>query len=90
MTQVHMKDSSIFNIDTDDTSNARSVVEYKLRNRLDYRCIDKTVVIRGANLDPTSKYYNSGDQFDDVPLKACEGWSYAWGFGFTSSSAEFR
>ena len=78
MVIVTLTDKTSYNIDTEDTFNARSVVSYKLRNRLDYRQIESVQLIEGVNVDKNSKYYNSGNQFDRKELHCTNGWSYKW------------
>ena len=75
---VTLKDGTTYNIDTDSSFNARCVVEYKLKNRLDHRQIATVSKIEGCRMDKTSKYYNSGDAYDGKELICTSGWSYRW------------
>lgn len=75
---VTLEDGTQYHINTDSKYDAREVVEYKLRQRLDFRQIREVQVIKGALLDRGSKYYNSGDQWDGKELKTPNGWAYKW------------
>lgn len=75
---VMLEDGTSYNIDTDDYHIAISIVEYKLKQRLDLRKIDNVMEIKGAKCDKESKYYNSGNQFDGKDLVASTGWSYRY------------
>lgn len=75
---VILEDGTTYNIDTDSSFNARSIVEYKLKNRLDFRKIKDIQIIKGAILDKNSKYYNSYNAYDSKDLKCTSGWSYKW------------
>lgn len=77
MVIVTLEDGTTYNIDSDSDFNARSVVEYKLRQRMDYRKIKNTQEIKGAICDSKSKYYNSG-RYDSTDLKCTSGWDYRW------------
>jgi hypothetical protein len=74
---VVLKDGTTYNIDTDNTSKARDVVEYKLRQRLDRRVILLVNYVKGATCD-RGKYYNSSNPYDGEDLKCTSGWSYKW------------
>lgn len=87
MTIVNLKDGTSYLIDTDSESNARYVVDYKLRQRLDHRQISSVIVMEDAIVKKDSEYYNSGDRFDGIPLKCKTGWSYKWS---DVKCAEFR
>lgn len=87
MTIVSLEDNTTYLIDSNEEFNARYVVEHKLRNRLDYRKIVSTSVIQECLLNKESKYYNSGDAYDGVPLICKTGWCYKWADG---RSASFR
>lgn len=75
---VTLEDGTTYNIDTDSCFWAENVVEYKLRQRLDYRQIKSMKEIVGAIGDKNSKYYNSGNPYDGKELKCTKGWSYKW------------
>lgn len=75
---VTLKDGTTYHIDTDDTFKAHSVVDYKLRQRLDCRQIISKQVIGGCIMDKNSKTYNSSSQFDGKMLVCASGWSYKW------------
>lgn len=75
---VELEDGTTYNIDTDNRFNAKSVVDYKLRQRLDFRQIKNVIEIKGAICDKNSKYYNSGNAYDGEKLKATSGWDYKW------------
>lgn len=78
MVIVTLKDGTSYNIDTDSTFNAESIVEYKLRQRLDYRKIKNAQLVSGVIMDINSDGYNSGNQFDGVELNCSDGWSYKY------------
>ena len=78
MVIVTLEDKTSYNIDTEDTFNARSIVSYKLRDRSDCRQIQSFQLIEGVCMDKNSKYYNSGNQFDGEELHCTNGWSYKW------------
>lgn len=73
---VILRDGTVYNIDTDNSFEARNVVEYKLKNRLDYRRIKELQEIKGVICDKNSKYYNSNNPYDGKELKCVSGWSY--------------
>lgn len=75
---VILEDGTTYNIDTDSQFDAKSVVEYKLKQRLDFRRIKSVQVLKGVIGDKNSKYYNSGNQFDGSELYCTSGWSYKW------------
>lgn len=75
---VILEDGTTYNIDTESSFNARSVVEYKLRDRMDCRRILNVQEIKGAVADKNSSYYNSGSEYDKKELKCTSGWSYKW------------
>lgn len=75
---VQLEDGTTYNIDTDSSFNAKRIVEYKLRNRLDFRKVESVTQIKGVVGDKNNKYYNSGNQFDGKELKATSGWDYKW------------
>ena len=87
MVLVRLEDNTTYYIDTNSKFTGRRVVEYKLRGRLDYRKIKSVEVFEDLNIDKSSKYYNSGDEYDRVPLKCKTGWSYKWS---DIKCAEFR
>jgi len=87
MTIITLEDSTTYLVDSNETFNARYVVDYKLRNRLDYRKILSINVMEECLLDKQSKYYNSGNPCDGIPLQCKTGWSYKWSDG---RSASFR
>ncbi|MDF2881529.1 MAG: hypothetical protein K0R54_2086 [Clostridiaceae bacterium] len=75
---VILEDGTAYNIDTDSEFNARNVVEYKLKNRMDYRKISSAQDMKGAIADKNSPYYNSDNPYDGKELKCISGWSYKW------------
>lgn len=75
---VTLEDSTVYAIDTESEFNAREVVRYKLKDRLDFRNIESVEFIEGVIMDKSSKNYNSGNQFDGKDLKCIKGWSYRW------------
>lgn len=75
---VILEDGTTYNIDTDSNFNARNVVEYKLKNRLDFRRIKDIQTIKGTTLDKDNKYYNSHNAYDREELKCTSGWDYKW------------
>ena len=75
---VTLKDGTQYYIDTNDEFNAREIVEYKLRQRLDFRQIISVQSLKGALLDKKSEYYNSENQWDGKDLKTPNGWAYKW------------
>ena len=87
MVIVTLEDGTMYCVDSDSKDNARSVVDYKLRDRLDYRKIRETNVFEGTSMDKNSKYYNSSNPYDGIPLQCKTGWSYKWSDG---RSASFR
>lgn len=91
MVIIELKDGTKYYVDTDNIEQAIYAVDYKKRQRLDYREITNTTVIKGAILDKNGKYYNSASVYDGVPLKAATGWSYRWGSEeYVEQCAEFR
>jgi hypothetical protein len=72
---VTLEDGTTYNIDTDSSFNARSVVEYKLKNRMDFRKIAGVQERKGI---PVSGNYNSGSAYDGKDLRCSSGWSYKW------------
>ncbi|MGL5328866.1 MAG: hypothetical protein ACRDD7_06330, partial [Peptostreptococcaceae bacterium] len=60
------------------TFTARSVVEYKLKDRLDFRKIRDIQEIKGVVGDKNSKYYNSSNAYDGKELQCVNGWNYKW------------
>lgn len=87
MVLVTLEDGTTYCIDTNSKCNARNVVDFKLRNRLDYRRINSIDLFEGTKMDKNSRYYNSDYAFDGVPLKCKTGWSYKWSDG---KCLEFR
>lgn len=87
MVIVRLEDGTTYYIDTNNKYNAREVVKHKLRGRLDYRKIESAELYEELTIDKSSRYYNSGDEFDRVPLKCKTGWSYKWS---DVKCAEFR
>lgn len=86
MVIVVLKDGTQYMMDTEIEYDARTDVESKLRDRIDYREIVDTIHIP-AKLDKTSNLYNPVDfKCDNTPLKASKGWCYKWG----DTSASFR
>ena len=75
---VILKEGTQYYIDTNDEFNAREVVEYKLRQRLDFRKIESVVLLKGCCVDKFSKNYNSGDQYDGKDLQASHGWAHKY------------
>jgi hypothetical protein len=75
---VILEDGTTYNVDTDSQFNAKSVVEYKLKQRLDFRRIQSVQVLKGVFGDKNSKYYNSGSAYDGIELHCMSGWSYKW------------
>jgi len=86
MVIVTLKDGTTYMMDTNSTSEATNTVDYKLRQRLDFRPILTASQI-DATLDRNSKYYNSVMTYDGTELKCKTGWSYKWS---ETSCAEFR
>ena len=86
MVIVTLEDGTRYCIDSDNSGTAKRVVDYKLRDRMDYRHIKDTELFEGIKLDKNMKYYNSDNPYDGVPLQSKTGWSYKWPDG---SSAEF-
>lgn len=84
---VTLKDGTTYHIDTNNEREARCVVVYKLRDHLDYREIESSILIEGAIMDKNNKYYNSNNCYDGLELKAIKGWSYKWS---NAKCAEFR
>lgn len=78
MTIVTLEDGTVYNVDTDSKFYAENVVEYKLKQRLDFRKIKSMELIKGAVCDKNSKYYNSGNAYDGKDLVCTKGWSYKW------------
>lgn len=78
MSIVTLNDGTVYYIDTDERYRAEHVVDYKLRQRLDYRKIDNIKLMEGVLVDKESKYYNSGDAYDMKELRCVKGWSYKW------------
>jgi hypothetical protein len=74
---VTLKDGTTYNIDTNNTFDARNVVKYKLNQRLDRRQIDSVSHIKGVICEK-GEYYNSADAYDGKDLKCTNGWSYKW------------
>lgn len=68
---------------TDSVSDARGDVDYKLRQRLDFRKITGCDNFP-AEITSDGKYINKPDR--STPLKAFKGSSYKWG----DRGAEFR
>lgn len=81
MTIVTLEDETTYIIDTNERWKAESAVEHKLRDRMDCRKIKDVSVFEGCAIDRNSKYYNSGQYYDGVPLKCKTGWSYKWSDG---------
>lgn len=77
MVIVTLNDGTTYNMNTDDEYRAKSAVDYKLRQRLDYRQISSSQVIKGVVCDPNSKYTNSCN-WDSKELQCSSGWSYKW------------
>jgi hypothetical protein len=77
MVIVTLKDGTTYNMDTDDEYSARSIVDYKLRQRLDSRQILSSQLIKGVKCDSNSKYTNSCSM-DSKELQCSSGWSYKW------------
>lgn len=75
---VTLEDNTTYNIDTDSEFNARSFVEYKLLDKLDFRNIQNVQEIKGVIGDKNSKYYNSDNAYDGKELQCSSGWSYRW------------
>ena len=75
---VTLEDGTQYYINTDNKYDAREVVEYKLRQRLDFRKIESIVLLEGCYIDKFSKNYNSGDQYDGKDLQASHGWAYKY------------
>jgi len=86
MVIVTLKDGTTYWVDTNNTNAAKSTVDYKLRQRLDFRSILSASQI-DAVLDQNSKYYNPATAYDGLALKCKTGWSYKWS---ETSCAEFR
>lgn len=87
MVLVTLKDGTTYCIDSNSKSDAKYVVDYKLRDRLDYRKIKDINLFEGTMMDRNSRYYNSNNCYDGVPLKCKTGWSYRWS---DYKCAEFR
>jgi hypothetical protein len=79
MTIVTLIDGTTYYVDTDNSNSVYGVVEYKLQDRNDYRTVEKTEVFDGITISKDTKYYNSDDSYDGIPLQAKTGWSYKWG-----------
>lgn len=77
MVIVTLKDGTTYNMNTDDEYKAKSAVDYKLRQRLDFRQIASSQLIKGVICDPNSKYSNNCD-WDSKELVCSSGWSYKW------------
>lgn len=77
MVIVTLNDGTTYNIDTDDEYRAESTVDYKLRQRLDYRKVMSSQIVKGVKCDPNSKYSNSCN-WDSKELVCSSGWSYKW------------
>lgn len=75
---VTLEDGTQYYINIDSKYDAREVVEYKLRQRLDFRKIESIVLLEGCCVDKFSKNYNSGDQYDGKDLQASHGWAYKY------------
>ena len=75
---VTLKDGTQYYIDTDSKYDAREVVEYKFRQRWDFRKIESIVLLEGCYIDKFSKNYNSGDQYNGKDLQASHGWAYKY------------
>lgn len=87
MVIVRLEDDTTYYIDTDSAYVAVGVVDHKLRDRIDFRGIKSADVLKDTIISKDSKYYNSADCYDGVPLKCKTGWSYKWS---DTSCAEFR
>lgn len=87
MVLVTLEDRTTYYIDTNNKYTAREIVKHKLRDRLDYRKIESAELLEELIINKSSKYYNSGNEFDGVPLKCKTGWSYKWS---DVKCAEFR
>jgi hypothetical protein len=74
---VTLEDGTTYNIDTNSATNAKSVVDYKLRQRLEYRKIKSVNEIKGV-ICIQDKYYNSSNAYDGKELNCVSGWSYRW------------
>ena len=75
---VTLEDGTTYNIDTIDCFKASNIVEYKLRQKSDYRTIKTVELIKGATIDKYGDYYNSSNQFDSKDLKCTSGKAYSW------------
>ena len=75
---VTLEDGTQYYINADSKYDAREVVEYKLKQRLDFRRIESIVLLEGCCVDKFSKNYNSGDQYDGKDLQASHGWAYKY------------
>lgn len=87
MVIVRLEDGTTYYVDTNSKHTARSVVDHKLRDRLDSRRIKSTDLFEELTVDKNSRYYNSDNEYDGVPLKCKTGWSYKWS---DVKCAEFR
>lgn len=70
---VILADGTTYNVDASSSFQARSVVEYKLKNRLDHRQIQNVQEIKGVIADKNSQYYNSSSTCDGKELKCVTG-----------------
>lgn len=79
MVTIYLQDGTSYNIDTESEAIARSVVEYKLRDRLDVRKISNAMNHQGnVAITIESPNYNSGNAYDGKELKAATGRDYSW------------
>lgn len=78
MVLVRLEDGTSYCIDTDCADVARDTVQYKLRDRLDYRKITDTEVFKGTKIHPNSPYYNSWKCRDGKELRCKTGTAYKW------------
>ena len=61
-------------MDTDKIQHVNNAINYKLRQRLDYRKIDNIKIIEGVLIDKQSEYYNSENAYDGRDLNCVKGW----------------
>ena len=87
MTIVELEDGTTYYIDTYSEDIAYDVVQYKLRNRHDFRKIKNVTVHSDLQINESSNKYNSSNPYDRVPLKCAYGWSYKWS---DTKCTEFR
>lgn len=76
MTIIKLNDETTYYVDTNEYYNARRVIDYKMKQRNDFRQIVNCDVRKDANIAKNSRYYNSDNPFDGVDLHCRTGYSY--------------